>query len=350
MRRSGHAADANQGRREILAAKKSVTVISYGLGPIGQATARHLLSQPDLRLVGAVDIDPSKKGKTVGQLLGEPKLSGVIIRDDAESVLRETSPHVVLHTTASWLQDVEKQLLQILDGGCHVVSSTEELAYPPLVAGVGVAKRLNERALAKGRAVLPVGVNPGFVMDHVCLEVARCCLRVDRVTAERRVDATKRRGPLQKKIGSGMTVAEFEAEKGRGRLGHAGFRESVGLIAHRLGWELDGVEMTIEPVIARAPVRTEHVKVEPGQVAGIDQTAVGRKGARDVIRLHIIMSVDGIDPVDEVRIEGDPPLVCRFVGGIPGDQATVALLVDGARRVGRLRPGLLTPSGDPLFS
>ncbi len=328
---------------------RAIRVVSYGLGPIGQATARHLLTQPDLELVGAIDIDPGKIGKTVGELLGDPSASEVIMRPDADKVLEEVSPEVVVHTTSSWLTDVESQYHQILDHGCHVVSSTEELAYPPVVAGVEVARRLNEKAVARDRAILPVGVNPGFVMDHICLQVARCCLRVDRVLAHRVVDATQRRGPLQKKIGSGMTVDRFAEEKKKGRLGHAGFRESVGLIAHGLGWELDSVEMTLDPVVAETLMETDHVRVEPGQVAGIDQKAVGWRNGREDILLHIIMSVAGVKSIDEVIIDGDPPLTCRFQEGVQGDKATVALLVDAVRRVSRLRPALLTPSGEPLF-
>ncbi len=328
---------------------QAVRVVSYGLGPIGQATVGHILDQPDLELVGAIDIDPEKIGRTVGDLLGNSSASNVVIRSDVEAVLKEVSPAVVVHTTSSWLTDVETQYLQILDCGCHVVSSTEELAYPPVVAGVEIARRINEKAVSRERAILPVGVNPGFVMDHICLQVARCCLRVDRVLANRVVDATQRRGPLQKKIGSGMTVDQFSEEKKKGRLGHAGFRESVGFIAHGLGWELDSVEMTLNPVVAENPIQTDYVRVEPGQVAGIDQRAIGLRNGREDILLHIIMSVAGVNSIDEVIIQGDPPLTCRFPEGVHGDTATVALLVDAARRVSRLRPALHTPSGEPLF-
>jgi len=40
-------------------------VFQYGLGPIGCATARLINERDNLELVGAVDIDPAKVGKTV---------------------------------------------------------------------------------------------------------------------------------------------------------------------------------------------------------------------------------------------------------------------------------------------
>ena len=105
----------------------------------------------------------------------------------------------------------------------------------------------------------------------------------------------------------------------------------------------------LDPVVAENPIETDHVRVEPGQVAGIDQRAIGLRNGREDILLHIIMSVAGVNSIDEVIIQGDPPLTCRFPEGVHGDTATVALLVDGARRVSRLRPALHTPSGEPLF-
>jgi len=43
-------------------------VIQYGLGPIGISTARTILSMDNLERVAAVDIDPAKVGKDLGDL------------------------------------------------------------------------------------------------------------------------------------------------------------------------------------------------------------------------------------------------------------------------------------------
>jgi hypothetical protein len=47
-----------------------IRVIQYGLGPIGSAVARHVTERPGLELVGGIDIDPSKVGRDVGDVVG----------------------------------------------------------------------------------------------------------------------------------------------------------------------------------------------------------------------------------------------------------------------------------------
>jgi len=40
---------------------KAIRVVQYGLGPIGSATARHIMERAGMELVGGVDIDQAKQ-------------------------------------------------------------------------------------------------------------------------------------------------------------------------------------------------------------------------------------------------------------------------------------------------
>jgi 4-hydroxy-tetrahydrodipicolinate reductase len=53
------------------------------------------------------------------------------------------------------------------------------------------------------------------------------------------VDASQRREPLQRKIGSGMTAREFAKLAEAGRIGHVGLVESAAHLGGGLGWRLD---------------------------------------------------------------------------------------------------------------
>ena len=91
----------------------SYRVVQYGVGPIGQSCLRTLLSKhQSIELVGAIDIDPDKVGKDVGEITGLGIKTDVIISADAEAVLRETKPDVVVHTTSSFLSRMSDQLVQ----------------------------------------------------------------------------------------------------------------------------------------------------------------------------------------------------------------------------------------------
>ena len=54
------------------------------------------------------------------------------------------------------------------------------------------------------------------------------------------------------------------------------------------------------------------------------------------------MYVGAPDPHDEVRLRGSPDVTMRFEGGIPGDGATAAILVNSIAQVVACEPGLKT--------
>jgi 4-hydroxy-tetrahydrodipicolinate reductase len=52
------------------------------------------------------------------------------------------------------------------------------------------------------------------------------------------------------------------------------------------------------------------------------------------------MYLDAPEPHDAIQIEGDPPLEFMVRGGVAGDQATVAAMVNTAARLLDAPPGL----------
>ncbi len=321
-------------------------VVSYGLGPIGLGIARVAARRPTIMIVGAVDVDPAKIGRDLGELLGGPAL-GVPVRGDAAAALAELEPEVVLHATGSSLARVAPQLLEIVNAGAHVVSTCEELAFP-WTAQPQLAAELDAAARRAGVVLLGTGINPGFAMDALPLLLTAPCAEVRAVRVLRVVDAARRRGPLQKKVGAGLTPEAFAAKVADGSVRHVGLPESLHMLATSLGWELDTLQDQIEPVIAEAPIVTEFASVQPGQVAGVRQVASGTLGGREVLRLELRMYLGAPDPQDTVEIDGDPPVRTTIAGGLHGDLATAAMIVNAVGSVRRAQPGLGTVADVPL--
>ncbi len=317
-----------------------VRVVQYGIGPIGLEVVRVLLAKQstgEVELVGVVDVDPLKIGRDVGELLSM-ETTGVVVSGDADECLAEARPDVVIHSTSSFIDVVGDQLLQCVNAGSNVISSTEELSFPDGQSD-GFVDRLDRACKDKEVVVLGTGVNPGFAMDALAVMATAPCTRVDAIHVERAVDAGRRRGPLQRKIGAGITAAEFAEKKATGRFGHIGLMQSLRLVADALGFAPDEMTETLEPVVATRQISTDFVTVEEGAVAGIHQVAVAKSGGRQKIRLELKMAV-GISPsIDRVVVDGDPPIDLRIEGGIFGDTATVGALVNAIPNVLKAEPG-----------
>lgn len=323
--------------------------IQYGIGPIGAEIARVAATRQGIEIVGAVDIDPAKVGRDLGDIVGLGRQLGVMVTDDAAALFASTPADVVMHTTGSYLPQVLPQLEQIVDAGLNVVSTCEELAYP-MAQHPAVAGALDRRCRERGVTVLGTGVNPGFVMDTLALVMSGVCQEVRAVRCERVVNASLRRQPLQKKIGSGLTGEQFQQLVDSRQVRHVGLYESVVMIATGLGWTLDDVTETTLPMIAEAPVHTDYFDVEPGLVTGVNQVGTGYKSGEPVITLSLRMYLDAADPHDAIQIEGVPGVDLVLRGGTHGDRATTALVVNCAPRVVDAPPGILTMKDLPPAS
>jgi 4-hydroxy-tetrahydrodipicolinate reductase len=223
----------------------------------------------------------------------------------------------------------------------------EELSFP-WTANPQLAAELDALARRAGVTLLGTGVNPGYAMDALPLMLTAPLAAVRAVRVLRVVDAGKRRGPLQRKVGAGLTPAEFEARVRAGSVRHVGLPESLHMLATGLGWQLDRTDDSIGAVLADQPISTEFVQVEAGQVAGVRQVARGFVGEREVLNLELRMYVGAPDPQDTVEIEGDPPVRMTIAGGLHGDIATAAIAINAIPSVVRAAPGLASMSEVPL--
>jgi 4-hydroxy-tetrahydrodipicolinate reductase len=327
--------------------KKKIRVAQYGVGPIGASIVRLMRQKASLEIVGAIDKDPAKAGRDLGEAIGAPDAPwGVRISADAESLL-EKPVDIVVHSTSSYLPSVMDQLLACLAAGCCIVSTCEELAYP-WRKHPELCARLDAAAKEEGVALVGTGVNPGFVMDKLVLTLSAVSQRVDSARATRVVDASKRRLPLQKKIGAGMAPEEFRAQVTAGVIKHHGLPESIAMVADGLGFALDDISETIEPVIAEQTVKTEFLEVAPGQVAGVHQIARGVSAGKEKIFMELKMYVGATQPADTIELKGEPNLSLVIPGGTHGDVATAAVVVNAIPTILAATSGLRTARDLPL--
>jgi 2,4-diaminopentanoate dehydrogenase len=327
----------------------AIRVLMYGLGPIGAAVARQIVSRKGFQIVGAVDIDHAKVGLDLGEVIGLGKKLRVRVTNDAASAIKSGKPDVAVLCTSSSLKKVMPQIEGILKKKVAIVSTTEELSYP-VGKNRALAKKIDALAKKAKVAVVGTGVNPGFAMDALPITLTGICERVDSIRVDRIQDARSRRLPFQQKIGSGLNTEQFARRVKEGSVRHVGLAESVTMIADAMGWKLDKVTDEIHPKIAEKAVESELIAVDPGYVCGIVQDGIGYSKGKPVITLHMEAYLGAPESFDAVTVEGNPRITQKIAGGLHGDIATASITVNSIPKVLRVTPGLRTMADMPIPS
>jgi hypothetical protein len=328
-----------------------IRIAQFGLGPIGIETLKLAAMKSWAEIVGGIDIDPQKTGKDLADLTQTKSLQGKLVYHSLKELVAYKKPHIIFHTAVSKFKDAFAQIEPIARLGISVVSSCEELLFPQL-REPQLAAKLDRLCKRTGARVVGTGVNPGFVMDLLPLCMTGVSREVQAVHVQRVVNASTRRESLQRKIGGGLAPEEFRRLFKAGRAGHAGLKESLALIAQALDWKIGRIVETGDAVVADHDIRTQFLEVKEGQTCGLHQRAEAKVTGRTCLTLDLKMYLDAPEPHDAIQIDGEPPLDVIINGGVAGDQATVAALVNTAPRLLEAKPGLLlvTDLAAPRFA
>jgi 4-hydroxy-tetrahydrodipicolinate reductase len=331
------------------AATGPIRVLHFGLGPIGAGVVKQVAQRRGFRIVGAVDIDPAKAGRDLGEVAGLGRSLRIKVSDNARKAIKSARPDVVVLCTSSSIKGVMQQMETILGLRVPIVSTTEELAYPTK-PNLRYARAIHQMAKKSKVAVLGTGVNPGFAMDALPLMLTGVCERVDAIRVDRIQDARVRRLPFQQKIGAGLTREQFQRKVDDASVRHVGLAESISMIADTLGWKLDRITDEIHPRIATETVASEFLAVDPGYVCGIVQDGVGYRDGTPIVTLHMEAYLGAPESYDAVDITGSPALRMTIAGGVHGDIATASLVVNSLPKILEVAPGLHTMRDMPLPS
>ena len=312
----------------------------YGLGEVGKQVVTLLARRPDVQIVAALDTDPLKVGRDLGEIAGLGRALGVSVSWDPEFLVRDVDADVVIHATSPYLSVASPQLLSLLSGGKSIISACDELVYP-WTSHRDMATRLDATARKAGTTLLAVGAGPGFVTDALPLFLAAACSEVEALSVARVIDLAKEPATVQAAAGLGMTPDAFREAADQGAVGLPALLDSVALMAAKLGWRLDRSVEMIEPIRATKRWETEATIVGAGRVAGLRQLARGFRGDAEALRVDVIAFLGAPDPHEAIVVRGRPQISARIDGGIPSHLATAALMVHALPAVAVAPPGLL---------
>ncbi|MDX2017513.1 MAG: dihydrodipicolinate reductase [Planctomycetota bacterium] len=320
-------------------------ILHVGLGPLGRRIVSEVVERQTGSIVAAVDTAPTLAGTPLSRHVpaADPRVK---IAGSLEAITDWDAIDVALVTTSSDLAQCADTFRFLLRKGKAIVSTCEELVYPWL-RHLGLAEELDTLAKQYGGRLLGTGVNPGFLMDTLPMVATSVCRSVRSIRVYRIQDASERRIPFQKKIGAGLTEAQFNAAVKAGTLRHVGLGESLHFIGHYAGLTIERWEEDIMPVKAERDMQCGVGPIERGMCAGVRQTASGYADDRCVIKLEFQAAIGQANPHDRVVIEGEPPIDMVLQGGVHGDAATCAITVNAIPSILEAKPGLHTMATIP---
>ena len=108
---------------------EKIRVVQYGTGKMSVYTMRYVYEK-GAEIIGAIDINPAVIGKDIGEIIGcEEKRIKVTSIDNAEELLKEVKPDIVIVTTMSLLSDVENALMLCAKLGINAITTCEEALF-----------------------------------------------------------------------------------------------------------------------------------------------------------------------------------------------------------------------------
>lgn len=325
---------------------KNVKVIIWGLGAMGSGMADMLLAKEGVDIVGVAG-RAGKVGKSMYDYLQTSRGDRPdIIIGSPEDVIKEKSADVVLLCTDSFTRNAFERIKFILERKINCITSAEEMAYP-MAQEPELAKQLDEIAKANGVSVLGTGINPGLIMDLLVVIMTGCCENVEHITA-RRVNSLSPFGPaVMEEQGIGITKEKFIQGVKDGTLsGHVGFPESIHMIADAIGWKVDKVTQSMDPIVTEVDRQAPHGFAKAGDVAGCAMKGFGYIDGELKIEMDHPQQIEpeqvGVQTGDYVIIKGTPNINLVNSPEVPGGIGTIAMCVNMIPHIINARAGLHT--------
>ncbi len=342
----------------------TLRVIQWATGGVGRAAMEGVIEHPELELVGAWVHSHAKEGVDLGTLLGRGPI-GVTATGDVATLLA-TEADCVLYSP--FMAD-PSVVVAILESGKNVVTPLGWF-YPPN----DERARMDTIAKSAGVTLHGTGIHPGGITERFPLMISALSGSITHVRAEEFSDIRTYGAPdvVRDWMLFGKTPEEARTSIMIDALG-AGFRQSIFMVAHELGFDVEPqLRTTHEMAVATAPIDSPIGPIAPGTVAAQRFQWEALVHGEPVVSAAVnwLMGEEDLDPAwrfgpggerFEVEITGDPNCLTTFkklhpesveagLARNPGIVATAMHCVNAIPYVCRAEPGLLTYLDLPLVA
>ena len=325
-----------------------VKVAIWGFGAMGSGMAKMILNKKGFDIVGVCDLYDGYVGKSIFDVLdiNNPYTHEVYITSDIDRLLDDQKPDLVLLATDSFTKGAYPKIKKIVEKGINVISTAEEMAYPA-ANEPELAKEMDELAKKHKVTILGTGVNPGMMMDLLAVCISGVMDDVEDMEISRINSLSPFGKTVMEEQGVGLSVEEFNKKLDAGQMaGHVGFKESVYMIAHALGLDIQSFEQDMKAIVTDVDRKSPHGFAKKGDVCGVEMSAKATLSNGKIIKMFHPQQIEpemvGISTGDFINIKGRPEIHLANVPEVEGGIGTIAICVNMIPHVLNSNPGLKT--------
>ena len=190
--------------------ERKVRVAQYGAGKMSIYTMRYVYEKGG-EIVAAIDINPNVIGKDIGEVMGtENKGVKVETVENAEKVLRETHPDIVIVTTMSLIKDVEDALTLCAKLGINAITTCEE-AFFPVNSNPQITNKLDEIAKKTNCTITGSGYQDIY-WGQLISSIAGSTHKITKIKGSSSYNVEDYGIALAQAHGSGLSLEEFDEQ------------------------------------------------------------------------------------------------------------------------------------------
>ena len=228
---------------------EKIKIIQMGLGGVGRGVAQMLVRANWAEIVGAIDIDPNKVGKDLGDILSLATPMGIVVTDDANTLFSNTKADIVISsTTSGTLPSIYPEIIKPLQEGMNIITPCMDVSDPYLY-DPAITTKIQELCIEN--EVTFLGIGSTQLVTRSLLTIAETCREIKKVTCSVYADVTK--FPLaskQSEFGILYTVSDYEkAVSSKALKGRQALRKEAVMIANSLQLKYDEIRSRYEPVV-----------------------------------------------------------------------------------------------------
>ena len=189
---------------------RKIKVIQYGVGKMSVYTMRYVYEK-GAEIVGAIDVNPAVIGKDIGEIMGtENKGINVVSVNEAEEMIKQTKPDIVIVTTMSLIKDLENPLMLCAELGLNAITTCEEAFYPENSNPV-LTEKIDKLAKENNCTITGSGYQDIY-WGQLISSIAGSTQKITKIKGSSSYNVEEYGIALAKAHGAGLTIEDFDKE------------------------------------------------------------------------------------------------------------------------------------------